>query len=188
MTDTTITPPNPENRMQWSSPLLMLGGFVVAFILGALAYGRFMSNPQSPVTSEEPSITQASIGAYLDIDRVAAVATQIYDTENEFLSVSSLRTSYGGGLVSINQIEEIGTTKAGLEMILSRGDYTDTFFIPQEILDEKTTFYLVTPPDRVSEVDYFNLQPGYGITMTVITNLLEEQDGIEEVTVEATVN
>lgn len=177
-----------EPQFSWNSPLLIAGVLLLTFVLGGVTFLFLTRAGQQPQEPQQGFISRA-VGTPIDPVKTQDVVEQVLGQENRFLSFSIIRNTYAGLIGAVNQLEAVEPTDNALEIVITNGAENESFFLTKQVLEEKSRFYLFDnrqQPPIMTEISYSDLQPEWGVSITMVNDLMEGEDYISEVIVEAT--
>lgn len=179
----------PQDPPAWRMPVLVALALLGVFVLGGVTFMVLTQNTRPTPQAQDNTLVSRVVGTPIDPEKAQAAVDQVLAQENEFLTYSFLRNTYSGLLEEINQFEAVESTDDALELVINISEERKSFFLTKQILEEKTRFYLFDnrqSPPVLTEISSADIQTGWGVSITMVNDLLQGQDYIHEMIVEVT--
>lgn len=178
---------NPENKIQWNSPFLILSGFLAFFVLGAGVFMFLIGVPKKPTREISPEgLIVSDIGFPVNQEKTVTEVNQLLSSarENDFLTFSYLRKTYGGGLVSVTTQPAANPDDPALILVITKGNLNDTLTFSVTLAEMEKLRISSVGGDGSGPIFYNDLQAGDGISITRITDLMGSINEPDEILIE----
>lgn len=180
----------PQDPPAWRMPVLVALALLGVFVLGGVTFMVLTRGSQKPTDAAQEGLRiSRAVGTPIDVERTQAVVEEVLGHEDRFLTLSLLRNTYSGVLMEMNILEAQNPEDPALELVLDNGVETRPFVFTKQTLEEKAMVRLfdnTTSPGTQRDISYTDLQVGWGMSITQVTDLMIGGQDTSQVIIEAT--